>query len=224
MTPISAPSVPPVHARAAHAKTPAPARTNQAASRDVGHAPADDLPPGEAPPHQEQPAPQEEERVEEPPKPKGPSRTRRVLLWMFAGPKKRSAAANRTRTPHASWRRSALYCYGLIVAATLAGQLYSANPLGVYVKIQRVDLPVSTLVLVRNDSRFPWKHVRIRLNGVYTHTHEQIGPGESVPLDLDKAFAITDGAGRVLRRPAKNLAIESFSLACDRGHYETELR
>ena len=45
-----------------------------------------------------------------------------------------------------------------------------------------------------------------------------------MPLDLDKAFAITDGAGRVLRRPAKNLAIESFSLACDRGHYETELR
>src|SRR5207237_4896033 len=113
MTPISAPSVPPVHARAAHAKTPAPARTNQAASRDVGHAPADDLPPGEAPPHQEQPAPQEEERVEEPPKPKGPSRTRRVLRWMFAGPKTRAAAAIGRVAPNASAARSQHHWQGL---------------------------------------------------------------------------------------------------------------
>jgi hypothetical protein len=178
----------------------------------------------EVPPDEEQLTPPEEEPIEEPPKPKGPSLLRRVLLWIFARPKKRPAAVDRTRSVHASWRRSALYCYGLIVAATLAGQLYSANPLGVYVKVQRVDLPVSTLVLVRNDSRFPWKHVRISLNGIYKHAHERIDPGESVPLDLDKAFAITDGAGRVLRRPAKNLAIEFFALDCDRGHYETELR
>ena len=136
----------------------------------------------------------------------------------------KKGAAGRTRTPHGRWRTYALGCYGLIVASTLVGQLYSSNPLGVYVKVQRVDLPVSTLVLVRNDSRLPWTHVRIRLNGIYAHRRDEIAAGESVPLDLDKAFAITDGAGKVLRRPARNLTIESFTLDCDSGHYETELR
>jgi hypothetical protein len=219
MTPISTPATRP----APRAKAGAAARAK--ASHDTPHAPAVEAELAEGPSDQEPSAPAQE-RTEEPPRPKNPSLLRRMLLWFFAPPKKRAgvAAPVRTRTPHASWRRSALYCYALIVAATLAGQLYSANPLGVYVKVQRVDLPVSTLVLVRNDSRFPWKHVRIRLNGLYTHKRDEIFPGESVPLDLDKAFAITDGAGRVLRRPAKNLPVESFSLDCDRGHYETELR
>jgi hypothetical protein len=228
MTPISTPAVPPVQARAPQQGKPAaPARPSPVQSREVAQVRAVETPRGEAPPEEQEPSAAEEELPAEPPKPPkpaGPSLLRRTLGWMFARPKKRTAAADRTRSIHASWRRSALYCYGLIVAATLAGQLYSANPLGVYVKVQHVDLPVSTLVLVRNDSRFPWKHVRIRLNGIYTATREEIEPGESVPLDLDKAFAITDGNGRVLRRPAKNLAIESFALDCNRGHYETELR
>lgn len=156
--------------------------------------------------------------------PRGPSLLKRLLLWVFARPPKRADIANRTRTPHGRWRGYALGCYGLIVAATLAGQLYSSNPLSVYVKLQRVDLPRSTLVFVRNDSSRPWKHVRIRLNGIYTHRRDEIGPGDNVPLDVDKMFAITDGMGKVLRRPAKDMSIESFTLDCDSGHYETELR
>ena len=162
----------------------------------------------------------------EPAVPRGPSLLKRALLWVFARPKKRAelSATDRTRTSHAQWRRYALGCYGLIVAVTLAGQLYSSNPLGVYVKVQRVEMPKSTLVLVRNESGRAWKHVRIRLNGIYTHRRDEIGPGDSLPLDVDKMFAITDRMGRVLRRPAKDLPIESLTLDCDSGHYETELR
>jgi len=146
---------------------------------------------------------------------------------VFGGVKTRGATAVgdfRARPEHSRWRAYALSCYGLIVAATLAGQLYSSNPLGVYVKVQRVDIPVSTLIFLRNDSRVPWTHARITLNGIYRHKRDEIAPGESLPLDVERAFAITDGAGKVLRRPPKNLPLDSLALDCDRGHYETELK
>ena len=110
------------------------------------------------------------------------------------------------------------------MAATLAGQLYTTNPLGVYVKVQHVDIPVSTLIFVRNDSRLNWKHARITVNGIYSHSRDEIAAGESLPLDLDKAFAVHDGSGKVLRRPPRNLPLQSLALDCDRGHYETELK
>jgi hypothetical protein len=110
------------------------------------------------------------------------------------------------------------------MAATLGGQLYSSNPLGVYVKVQHVELPVSTLIFVRNDSSFAWKNARIVVNGIYSHSREEIAAGESLPLDLDKAFAVKDGSGKILRRPPKNLPLQSLALACDRGRYETELK
>jgi len=223
MTPASTAAASPAQARrapsapkgnAAARATPDPAR---------GQAPQIATPDAhpETPPDDESVTPEEIQRSE-PPRPKRPSILRRFFLWIVGQPKK--VAAGRTRTPHGRWRTYALGCYGLIVASTLVGQLYSSNPLGVYVKVQRVVLPVSTLVLVRNDSRLPWTHVRIRLNGIYANRRDEIAAGESVPLDLDKAFAITDGAGKVLRRPARNLTIESFTLDCDSGHYETELR
>ena len=221
MTPMPVPAVPTPHAR-----TPAPTRGGAAAGRHEqprGAAAVDFQ--VETPSVEQDVTPTEVVPIA-PAVPRGPSLLKRALLWIFGRPKKRVSvtAPNRTRTPHARWRGYALGCYGLIVSATLLGQLYSSNPLGVYAKVQRVDLPKSTLVFVRNDSRFPWKHVRIRLNGIYTHTRDEIGPGDNVPLDVDKMFAITDGAGRVLRRPAKDLPIESLTVDCDRGHYETELR
>ena len=146
---------------------------------------------------------------------------------LFGQVKTRGATAVgdfRARPEHSRWRAYALGCYGLIVAATLAGQLYSSNPLGVYVKVQHVDIPVSTLIFVRNDSPLPWKHARIVVNGIYSHSRDQIAAGENVPLDLDRAFAVHDGSGKVLRRPPKNLPLQSLALDCDRGHYETELK
>ena len=156
--------------------------------------------------------------------------TRAVVSWtsrIFGELAEQGGQAVRefqARPEHSRWRAYALGCYGLIVAATLAGQLYSSNPLGVYVKVQRVDIPVSTLILVRNDSRFPWKHARIVVNGIYSHSRDQIAAGENVPLDLDRAFAVHDGSGKILRRPPKNLPLQSLALDCDRGHYETELK
>lgn len=150
-----------------------------------------------------------------------------ALVRIFGRVKTRGATAVgdfRARPEHSRWRAYALGCYGLIVAATLAGQLYSSNPLGVYVKVQHVEIPVSTLIFVRNDSRATWKHPRIVINGIYSHTRDEIAAGESLPLDLDKAFAVHDGSGRILRRPPKNLPLQTLALDCDRGHYETELK
>jgi len=173
-------------------------------------------------------------RPAEPPAPKRPSALSRGLaafagglVRIFGRVKTRGATAVgdfRARPEHSRWRAYALGCYGLIVAATLAGQLYSSNPLGVYVKVQHVDIPLSTLIFVRNDSRVAWKHPRIVVNGIYSHSRDEIAAGESLPLDLDKAFAVHDGSGRVLRRPAKNLPLQTLALDCDRGHYETELK
>ena len=173
-------------------------------------------------------------RPVEPPAPKRPSFLARGLsalagglVRIFVRARTRGATAVgdfRARPEHSRWRAYALGCYGLIVAATLAGQLYSSNPLGVYVKVQHVDLPVSTLIFVRNDSRFAWKRARIVVNGIYSHSRDEIAAGESLPLDLDKAFAVHDGSGRILRRPPRNLPLQSLALDCDRGHYETELK
>ena len=151
----------------------------------------------------------------------------RATSWIFGQVASRSGNALadfRARPEHSRWRAYALGCYGLIVAATLAGQLYSSNPLGVYVKVQHVELPVSTLIFVRNDSSFAWKHARIVVNGIYSHSRDEIAAGESLPLDLDKAFAVKDGSGKILRRPPKNLLLQSLALDCDRGRYETELK
>jgi hypothetical protein len=173
-----------------------------------------------------------------PPEPKRPSVLARGLSaaagalvrgssTLFGQVRTRGATAVgdfRARPEHSRWRAYALGCYGLIVAATLTGQLYSSNPLGVYVKVQHVELPVSTLIFVRNDSSFAWKHARIVVNGIYSHSRDEIAAGESLPLDLDKAFAVKDGSGKILRRPPKNLLLQSVALDCDRGRYETELK
>jgi hypothetical protein len=224
MTPMSVPAVPPAHSRSAGS---APARGTAAQGRrnEQKRAEAEAEQHGDTSAAADLESPTEVAPAEKPAAPRGPSLLKRLLLWAFASrPTKRADIANRTRTAHARWRGYALGCYGLIVAATLAGQLYSSNPLGVYVKLQRVDLPRSTLVFVRNDSSRPWKHVRIRLNGIYTYHRDEIGAGDNVPLDVDKMFAITDGMGKVLRRPTKDMPIESLTLDCDSGHYETELR
>jgi hypothetical protein len=210
--PAAVPAAPPraAPARPEPARTPTPAATPAATTEPARARPA------------------------EPPAPKRPSFLARGLsalagglVRIFVRARTRGATAVgdfRARPEHSRWRAYALGCYGLIVAATLAGQLYSSNPLGVYVKVQHVDLPVSTLIFVRNDSRFAWKRARIVVNGIYSHSRDEIAAGESLPLDLDKAFAVHDGSGRILRRPPRNLPLQSLALDCDRGHYETELK
>src|SRR2546426_3882770 len=90
----------------------------------------------------------------------------------------------RARPEHSRWRAYALGSYGLIVAATLAGQLYTDNVLGAYVRVQRVDLPAMTQIFVRNDSGKPWRSVRLTLNGIYEYRTEEVGPGGHVMLTV----------------------------------------
>lgn len=235
MTPRSAPSAtgsapqrpPPARPEPARSPTPAAAVERAPARAEPARTPTPAAPSERVPP-----------RPAAPPQPKRPSALARGLSAaagalvrgtsrLFGHVKTRGATAVgdfRARPEHSRWRAYALGCYGLIVAATLGGQLYSANPLGVYVKVQHVDIPVSTLIFVRNDSPLPWKHARIVVNGIYSHTRDEIAAGESLPLDLDRAFAVHDGSGKILRRPPKNLPLQSLALDCDRGHYETELK
>jgi hypothetical protein len=226
MAPVS---TPPAGARPARGTTPPQAPARPVVPRaEPGH------PEPARTPTPSTPSEPARARPPEPPAPKRPSAFSRglaalagALVRIFGRVRTRGATAVgdfRARPEHSRWRAYALGCYGLIVAATLAGQLYSSNPLGVYVKVQHVDIPVSTLIFVRNDSRFAWKHPRIVINGIYSHTRDEIPAGESLPLDLDKAFAVHDGSGRILRRPPKNLPLQSLAIDCDRGHYETELK
>ena len=106
----------------------------------------------------------------------------------------------RARPEHSRWRAYALGSYGLIVAATLVGQLYTDNVLGAYVRVQRVEVPAMTQIFVRNDSPKSWHNVRLTLNGIYEFRTEEVGPGGHVMLPVNK-FAIRDQGGRATYAP-----------------------
>src|SRR5438874_11932890 len=86
----------------------------------------------------------------------------------------------RARPEHSRWRAYALGSYGLIVAATLVGQLYTVHVLGAYVRVQRVEVPALTQIFVRNDSPQSWHNVRLTLTGIYQSRTEEVGPGGHV--------------------------------------------
>src|SRR5947209_6962306 len=73
----------------------------------------------------------------------------------------------RARPEHSRWRAYALGSYGVIAMASVLAQLYSANPLDAYVRVQPVELPALTQIFVRNDSHKAWRNVRLTLNGIY---------------------------------------------------------
>ena len=126
----------------------------------------------------------------------------------------------RARPEHSRWRAYALGSYGLIVAATLAGQLYTDNVLGAYVRVQRVDLPAMTQIFVRNDSGKPWRSVRLTLNGIYEYRTEEVGPGGHVMLTVNK-FAIRDQIGKPTYAP-RNLEPKTLLVDTLAGRYEAE--
>jgi hypothetical protein len=128
----------------------------------------------------------------------------------------------RARPEHSRWRAYALGSYFLIIAATLAGQLYTDNVLGAYVRVQRVDLPAMTQIFVRNDSGKPWHNVRLTLNGIYEYRTEEVGPGGHVMLTVNK-FAIRDQGGRPTYAP-RNLEPKTLLVDTLAGRYETEFR
>jgi hypothetical protein len=129
----------------------------------------------------------------------------------------------RARPEHSRWRAYALGSYGLIVAATLGGQLYNDNVLGAYVRVQRVDVPAMTQIFVRNDSPKPWRDVRLTLNGIYEYRTEQVVPGGHVMLPVNK-FAIRGQEGGKPTYAPRNIDPKRLLVDTLAGRYEQEFR
>lgn len=145
---------------------------------------------------------------------------------IFGEVQKRSGTALadfRARPEHSRWRVFALLAWGSILAATLAVQFYDDNPLGVYVKIQHVDIPRSTFIFVRNDSRKPWRNTRLTLNGVYSYERPEVSPGDNLRLEPGQFTVLDSVSGRQTRFPRSG-SLEMLSMDCDHGHFETILK
>jgi len=149
----------------------------------------------------------------------------RGTSWIFGQVASRSGSALadfRARPEHSRWRAYALISYFMVVAATLAGQLYTDNVLSAYVRVQRVELPAMTQIFVRNDSGKSWREVRIVLNGVYQYRTDEVIPGGHVMLPVNK-FAIRDQLGKPTFAP-RNIAPKTLLVDTSGGRYETEFR
>ena len=126
-----------------------------------------------------------------------------------------------TRPEHSRWRAYAMGSYGILIAATLAGQLYTENKLGAVVRVQRVEMPALTQIFVRNGSDETWRGVKLTLNGIYTYETLQVLPGAFVLLPVDR-FAIFDSKGHATF-PPKNLEPQTLTINTREGHFEAEL-
>ena len=133
-----------------------------------------------------------------------------------------SVAGFRARPEHSRWRAYALGSYAAIVAATLAGQLYTDNVLRAYVRVQPVELPALTQIFVRNDSRHAWKNVKLTLNGIYSYEKDEVPPGLFILLPVNR-FAVYDQQGRPTYAP-KTTAPRLLAIDTSDTHYETELK
>jgi hypothetical protein len=150
----------------------------------------------------------------------------RVTSKIFGNVKSRGGSAIadfRARPEHSRWRAYALGSYGVIVAATLVGQLYTDNVLSAYVRVQRVDLPAMTQIFVRNDSGKPWRGVRLVLNGIYDYRTDEVEAGGHVMLTVNK-FAIRDPQGGKPTYAPRNIEPKSLVVDTAAGRYETEFR
>jgi hypothetical protein len=144
------------------------------------------------------------------------------LTSRLFGEVRERAGEFRARPEHSRWRAYALGSYGMLLAATLAGQFYDDNSLRVYVRVQPVELPAMTQIFVRNDSKHAWSHVKLTLNGIYTYEQSEVQPGLFILLPVNR-FALFDGNGRPTYAP-KNIAPRQLAIDVGEQHYETELK
>lgn len=124
------------------------------------------------------------------------------------------------RPQHVRWRAYALVAYAAIVVATLVGQLYTTNKLRAYVRVQRVDIPATVEIFVRNDSEKPWDHVRLQLNGIYGYERARLAPGEYIQLKVE-GFTLPTANGGVTHAP-RNVHISQLTIDTDQGRYDLE--
>jgi hypothetical protein len=111
--------------------------------------------------------------------------------------------------------------YGLILALTLAAQLWEPNSLQAYVKIEPVALPEATVIFVRNDSGHTWKDVKVLLNDRFEYQRPDLPPTHYISLQIDR-FASYDANGKA-SYAAKDLVPKKVSIECDRGHFLLDL-
>jgi hypothetical protein len=152
--------------------------------------------------------------------------TRKVVAWtsrIFGELREQGGHAVRefqARPEHARWRAYALGSYGLIAVATLLFQFYDPNPLGAAVRVQRVEIPRSTYLSVRNGSRKPWKGVKLTLNGVYGYSQDFVRSGEVLLVQVDQ-FMVVDAAGVPSYAP-QGLDLRTLHIDCDRGAFDAK--
>ncbi len=127
----------------------------------------------------------------------------------------------RARPEHSRYRAYAFGSYGLLLVATLASQLYTADPLHAYVRVQPVAMPALTQIFVRNDSAREWKQVKLTLNGIYGFEVNAVKPGEHLLLPVDR-FALFDASGRATFAP-KTIPPQQLRIECDRGQVDQDL-
>ncbi len=127
----------------------------------------------------------------------------------------------RARPEHARYRAYAFGSYGLVLVATLISQLYTADPLHAYVRVQAVALPALTQIFVRNDSLHEWKRVKLTLNGIYGFEKNSLKPGEHVLLPINR-FALFEASGKVTFAP-KTAPPQQLHIECDRGQVDEDL-
>jgi hypothetical protein len=133
-----------------------------------------------------------------------------------------AVAGFQARPEHSRWRAYAMGSYGVLVAATLAAQLYTENKLGAVVRVQRVEMPTLTQIFVRNDSDETWRGVKITLNGIYSYETLQVLPGGHVLLPVDR-FALFDNKGHATY-PPKNVEPQTITIETRDGRWDTDFR
>ncbi len=133
----------------------------------------------------------------------------------------RALADFQKRDRHSRLRAYAFGAFGLLAAATLLGQLYEANSLGAYVRVEKVDLPKATTVFIRNDSDKPWVGLKVTLNGKYEYERLRLEPYQSFQVRVDRFTS--HGVGSLSFAPVTTEA-RLIAIECDRGRFEKEIR
>jgi hypothetical protein len=148
-----------------------------------------------------------------------------VLVWGFIRARGQAAHADfQRRKKHVRYRFYAFGGYAAIAAGTLVFQLYSPNPIGAHVRLERIEFPRSaTAVLIRNDSEYPWNNVRVVLNGTWLYERPTVEARDNVIVRVDR-FAVVDKQTGKPSFPPPDTAARHLRIDCDRGSFESELK
>lgn len=146
-------------------------------------------------------------------------------IWAFLRARGHAAQADFTRRKkHVRYRFYAFTSYSLLAAGTLVFQLYSPNPLGAHVRLERIEFPTTAIaVLIRNDSEVPWNNVRVVLNGTWLYERPTVEARDNVIVRVDRFNVVDKQTGKPTFPPPDTTA-RHLRIECDRGSFESELK